>query len=148
MLWCAGLFVCINTTNFGLMWERHIVEFHWHSHPRMSDLFQFHDIRFNRPIYRIQKIGHFSGFFVLTLLAAAGTRRARAYWRGVGLAAGYAVLTELLQPYFGRDGRVFDMLVDGAGIALAAVIVYWMDRNRRHAARRQRPYPISRSARH
>ncbi|WP_262385102.1 VanZ family protein [Paenibacillus xylaniclasticus] len=140
-MWCLGLFICINTENFGVMWRQHIVQFQWNSHPDMSELLKLDDFSYyNKPLYLIQKIGHISGFFVLTLLAAAGARTPRAFWKGVAFAAGYAVLTELLQPFFGRNGRVADMFIDGAGITIAAYIAYRFSRGRWHSARRNRRY--------
>ncbi|MWC27768.1 VanZ family protein [Paenibacillus sp. MMS18-CY102] len=125
LLWCAVLFVCTCTMSFKLLLQHFIIEFRWDSNPNLGDLFRMNDVWLTSKLYLLQKIGHFSGFFVLTMLIiSAGGRQLHTIRRGVLLAAGYAVLTEVLQLYFGRDGRMIDMFIDGAGIALAARIMY------------------------
>lgn len=139
--WCIVLFVCTCTINFRLLADQGIVMFQLDRHPRLGDLFMVSDIRLGSDYYVMQKIGHFTGFLILTLLATAGTRTLGAYHKGIQIAAGYAVFTELLQPFFGRDGRIVDMFIDGAGIALAAYLVWrTSSRIQRSAGRRSKAF--------
>ncbi|EFM10345.1 VanZ family protein [Paenibacillus curdlanolyticus YK9] len=143
LLWCAVLFVCTCTMSFKLLLQHFVIEFHWDADPNLSDLFRMNDVWLTSKLYLLQKIGHFSGFFILTLLLISAARHARsnpltAIRKGVMLAAGYAVLTEVLQLYFGRDGRIIDMFIDGAGIALAARIAYRASRGQQAKSRQLR----------
>ena len=86
--------------------------------------------------YAFRKLGHGTGYFVLTLLG---------YWafrRSFGLdarpALSWAILTSLLRAIIdeihqafvpGRTGTVVDVMIDAVGIALAA----WLIRRRRKA---------------
>jgi VanZ family protein len=105
------------------MLDHGAVSFQLNKHPNLNDYLMVSDISLHSRIYITQKIGHFSCFFVLTLIATVGVRGRKAFRRGVWIAFGYAVFTELLQPLFGRDGRIVDMFIDSAGIVLAATIV-------------------------
>jgi VanZ family protein len=83
------------------------------------------DIDFHNKLYMIQKIGHFSGFLVLTLIFTDLGRQKK----GILGAIGFAVLTEILQLYFNRDGRIFDMFIDSLGILSAYVLCYSSQKN-------------------
>lgn len=38
----------------------------------------------------------------------------------------FAVLTEVIQLYFGRDGRLYDIVIDSLGILLGLVLVWFI----------------------
>ncbi|GMK42220.1 hypothetical protein PCCS19_52790 [Paenibacillus sp. CCS19] len=140
VLWCVVIFVCVCTVNFQQLLDHGIVTFQLNKHPNLSDYTLVKDIDLHSRIYVTQKIGHFSCFFVLTLIAIIGVKSRRAFKQGVIIALGYAVFTELLQPFFGRDGRIVDMFIDSAGIALAATIVYLTGAVKRSNRRSSRMY--------
>lgn len=114
LAWCIVLFIgtCVHDlkhvlTDFKIVFDLH---------PRSIDFWQ---VSYKRSAaYIIQKVGHFSGFFVLSALASNFGR----YKSGLFFAIGYGVLTELIQPFFNRDGRVLDMFIDAAGATLAYLI--------------------------
>ncbi|WP_343795824.1 VanZ family protein [Bacillus carboniphilus] len=87
-----------------------------------------HNIQFNQLLdfpstieadYIWRKIGHALCFFILTLLLLSICNWIKVLTIGICL----AVVTELLQPLFSRDGRILDMVWDTAGI-LMAIIFY------------------------
>lgn len=114
--------------------------FQLNTHPNLSDYLMVKDISLHSRIYVTQKIGHFSCFFVLTLIATIGVKSRTAFKQGVMIAVGYAVFTELLQPFFGRDGRIVDVFIDSAGIVLAATIVFFLGFAKRDTRRSSRMY--------
>lgn len=140
VLWGVVIFVCVCTVNFQQLLDHGIVLFQLNRHPNLSDYLIVNDISLHSRIYVTQKIGHFSCFFVLTLIATIGARGSAAFRRGVLIAVGYAVFTELLQPFFGRDGRIVDMFIDSAGIVLAATIVRLTGSVKRDTRRSSRMY--------
>lgn len=95
------------------------IHFKLNQQPTWSDLWQLYT--FKSKTFIIQKIGHFSGFFILSLLMTNFGRNRK----GVIWAIGYGVLTELVQPFFNRDARILDMLINAAGVCLA----YYLCRN-------------------
>lgn len=71
-------------------------------------------------------MGHFFGFFVLALLASSFGKNTSALY---GCAA-YAGLTEILQLFFYRGGRIYDVINDSLGILLAYLLCLILFRNR------------------
>ncbi|MGX6443690.1 VanZ family protein [Neobacillus sp. K501] len=63
----------------------------------------------------MQKLGHIVAFFILTVLLVKCI-----YSKSLALllSISYAALTEVLQLFFTRDGRIFDIGFDGIGILL------------------------------
>lgn len=113
MLWCAVLFVGTCTVSASLLIHHFTIDFQLSS-PRWSELFKL-DIIPRSDTFIIQKIGHFTGFFILSLLMTRNGRQPK----GLIYAVLYALLTEILQLFFSRDGRLFDVVIDSAGIFLA-----------------------------
>lgn len=116
LAWCILLFIgtCIKDI-------RHILtdfQFVFNLHPEWSWSEFLHKDNYRSTSYIIQKIGHFGGFFVLSALASNFGR----YKSGLMVAISYGVLTELLQPFFSRDGRILDMIIDAAGAILAYML--------------------------
>jgi VanZ family protein len=86
--------------------------------------------------YAFRKLGHGTGYFVLTLLGYWAFRRS--FGMDSRRALRWAILTSLLRAVLdeihqafvpGRIGTPVDVLIDAAGIALAA----WLIRRRRKA---------------
>lgn len=114
LVWCILLFLgtCVKDI-------RHILtdfQFVINLHPDWSEF--LHKDNFRSNSYIVQKIGHFGGFFVLSALASNFGR----YKSGLMFAIGYGILTEFIQPFFSRDGRILDMFIDAAGAVLAYLV--------------------------
>jgi len=115
ILWAAVLFVCTCTVSFKLLLTNLFVHFLFNPHPNWSDLLIVSDFGIHSSSYLLQKVGHFLGFFILSiLLTDGGKKRSGLYW-----CMGYALATEILQLHFYRDGRLYDVVIDSAGIWLA-----------------------------
>jgi VanZ family protein len=91
---------------------------------------------------RIDKILHFSGYLGLAVLLFGSiylNRRPASLLRAAVVVAliiaGYGVLDELTQPYFGRFASWTDWFADLAGCAVGlACVVYWVRGTRTSAA--------------
>jgi len=113
-VWCFVLFIgtCVHDI-------RHIFTdfyFLWNMNPQWDDLLKVNDS--HTTSYFIQKMGHFCGFFILSLLMSNFGRMKN----GVLLAIAFGILTELIQPLFSRDGRILDMVIDAVGAILAYML--------------------------
>lgn len=103
------LFTCAFNSGF---WETgQVPVFHWLSEPNYHDLL-ITSFSFNSGEL-IQKVGHFSGFGIFAILLYI---RINSIHKSLILAIAYAILTELLQLHFGRDGRLYDVLIDSCGV--------------------------------
>ncbi|MFI2857098.1 VanZ family protein [Paenibacillus sp. JSM ZJ436] len=109
----AGLFIGTCSEGVQPILTDFQIHFMLSPEPTWSDFWKVYT--FHSKIFIIHKIGHFSGFFILSLLMTDfGRDRKGLLW-----AIGYGVLTELIQPFFDRDARVLDMLINTAGVYLA-----------------------------
>lgn len=120
--WCVLLFVftCVADLNALLMSGE--LQFRWVADPDFSDWLLIRDVNLLNPDYIYQKVGHIVCFAVLALilLSLTGSRK-----KAFVLALVAAVLTEILQLYFARDGRLLDVAIDAFGIAGA---LYFYDK--------------------
>ncbi|WP_186445522.1 VanZ family protein [Paenibacillus cremeus] len=105
-----GVLTCDLSLN-GLFY-RQAIHFSINPHPDFFELFKL-DLRFVHSHWTIIKLGHFIGFAIMDALLWNMTRK-----RGASalLSIAFAVSTEILQLYFNRDGRIYDMLIDSAGV--------------------------------
>jgi VanZ family protein len=113
LLWSLWLFICTCTASVEKLLYHFDVKFNFTRHPHWEQLVIVDDWH-NRVII-VQKIGHFSGFFILSLILSIGAPTKR----GLYFCIGFAVFTEIAQLYFNRDGGILDMFIDAAGILCA-----------------------------
>ena len=92
------------------------INFHLNEAPNFRDLLITHDIHLHEEFYIIQKIGHIAAFGLLFILLLATIKR---FTYAFILCSLFAFFTELLQLYFQRNGRLFDVGVDILGILIA-----------------------------
>jgi len=116
-VWASFLFVCTCTSSFRSFIFDSVIRFDLARDPAWREFFLAGNYD-GDPMFLLQKIGHFSGFFVLALILTAGIRNPR----GLYFALFYAALTEVLQLIYKRDGRLTDIFIDAAGILLAWLI--------------------------
>lgn len=119
-LWAAAIIVATcNNDAHAFLFDR-IIDFSFNPSPDLADLLIFNDIDFTDSFYFIQKTGHFLSFALLYVLLFIWLRKR--LW-AASIAVAFAVLTEILQLYFERDGRLFDAFIDSLGVLLAILLV-------------------------
>ncbi len=105
------IFTCSNSLDALLF--RQTILFRWTNHPNFLDLFITRDAHILNPFWIFIKSGHFCGFAVMDLLLFKWLRKpALSGW----LTVAFAISTEILQLYFGRDGRIYDIYIDSLGV--------------------------------
>ncbi|WP_462410875.1 VanZ family protein [Neobacillus sp. Marseille-QA0830] len=114
-LWMLLIFVLTCTASFSELITIGEVRFQWETHPQLADLFESMPHRLTNGFLR-QKVGHILAFLVFTLLLQ---RKILSKFLIFIVATSYAAFTEVLQLFFTRDGRVFDIGFDLVGIVLA-----------------------------
>ncbi|CAM3324003.1 MULTISPECIES: VanZ family protein [Paenibacillus] len=128
VLWGLVLFIFTCSLNFQLLIRYHIINFQLNPSPDWSELFKM-DFQWYSTDWIMRKIGHFLGFFILALLASGFGKSKMAFH----LCVGYAALTEVLQLFFFRGGRIYDVINDAFGIGLAYLICVIYRRNENRA---------------
>ncbi|GMA56539.1 VanZ like protein [Alicyclobacillus sacchari] len=98
--------------------------FHFHPHANFRDLLQL-DFHFGSWKYTVSKLSHFFGFMIFEALLTRLLQRPR--WSAT-IALVFGVGTELFQLYFGRDGRVYDMVIDALGVVVSYAFQKWNKR--------------------
>jgi hypothetical protein len=115
LLWAAGIFILTCTASFTGFLENGEVRFVWDGHPGFSELLSPLPLDLTSG-FLLQKCGHVFAFLILTFLLQTKFHSKRFI---LILAISYAALTEFLQLFFSRDGRLFDIGIDLIGILIA-----------------------------
>ncbi|EXX91442.1 membrane protein [Paenibacillus darwinianus] len=111
IVWCIFLFIGTATASFDDLLAYNQIRFTIDANPDWSELLIVTDLFASRSML-LQKLGHVSGFFILSFILSLGSRNKY----GLFFSLGFAVATEILQLYFSRDGRIIDMFIDASGI--------------------------------
>jgi VanZ family protein len=119
-LW--GLFLLLNTWAESL---EHLLDFQslgfrWVSTPNFRSFFYFYDLTLVHKDYLIVKIGHFLGFAIMDLLIFNLLKNHK---YSIAIAIIFAFITEFLQMFFGRDGRLYDLIIDSLGVLSVFLIL-------------------------
>ncbi|WP_066067695.1 VanZ family protein [Neobacillus soli] len=120
VLW--GLFLLLNTWTESIerLMYLHTFGFKWVSNPNFSSFFYFHDLYLIHPEFIKVKLGHFIGFAVMDFLLFNLLKRHK---YAIGISITFAFLTEFLQLFFGRDGRLYDLVIDSLGVLMVFIIL-------------------------
>ncbi|MFZ7942062.1 MULTISPECIES: VanZ family protein [Bacillaceae] len=115
LVWGVVIFIFTCTASFHSLIEFGVIGFEWDSRPHFAELL------FPLPAalsghFLLQKLGHLTAFFIFTFLLHT---KFQSRMLALIIATSYAALTEFLQLYFTRDGRLFDIGIDGIGVLLA-----------------------------
>lgn len=114
VIWAIVLFIFTCSVNFNLLVQYHIIDFQLNPSPDWLELVKL-DFQWYSHDWILRKIGHLIGFFILALLASNFGKYKPAFY----LSVIYAALTEILQLFFFRGGRIYDVMNDSFGILLA-----------------------------
>lgn len=115
-LWAAAIFIFTCTSNFDRLVQTGQIQFHWSIHPSFANFFEPFPFLLDKS-FLLQKMGHLTAFFIFTYLLQT---KFHSKWLILSAAISYAMLTECLQLFFSRDGRLFDIGIDLIGILLAS----------------------------
>jgi VanZ family protein len=98
------------------------VGFHWNWRPDFLSFFNLNDLTMIHRHFVIVKLGHFTGFAIMDLLIY---NLIHSHKRSILIAMIFAFMTEFLQLFFGRDGRLYDLCIDSMGIWCVYVVLRW-----------------------
>lgn len=118
LFWVSAIFLLTCASNFNGIIESGIISFKWDSQPRLTDLLSPLPAKLSIDFLH-QKIGHIIVFFILTFLLQLKFQSKLFILLS---ASAYSALTEILQLYFARGGRIFDIGFDMIGVLLALAI--------------------------
>lgn len=119
MLWAVVIVVAACTADAHAFLYEQVIQFSFETAPNYGDLLIVSDIHLTKEFYLIQKVGHMFTFGVMYFLHLLWMRNAGTALVLTGLFAGFS---EVLQLYFNRNGRLFDIGVDMVGICAAYFI--------------------------
>jgi len=113
IIWGFILLLHTWTSNLGVLLRDQEVSFTWVASPNFLSFFYLQDIGTIHHYFIIVKTGHFVGFAIFDYLLFKWLKNHK---QSMILSISFALMTEILQLYFGRDGRMYDLVIDTMGI--------------------------------
>ncbi len=126
MIWLMLLFVFTCTSSLHQLLEHQTIHFQLQLDPDFKDLLTVRDAKITEPSWLLIKSGHFMAFALLNILLFHLTGDLK---RSLRDSLFIAVLSEILQLYFSRDGRIVDAAIDSLGILFAAIVILALRRD-------------------
>jgi VanZ family protein len=114
-VWCVAILIFTCTSSFHDLIQLGVLRFRLESQPTFSDFLSPLPYELSKE-FLLQKVGHILVFQVLTILLLM---KFKSHLMILAMAASFAALTEILQLYFNRGGRAFDIGFDLIGILMA-----------------------------
>lgn len=112
LIWGFILMLHTWTNNLGALLRNQEVGFKWVTSPNFLSFFYLQDISTIHHYFIIVKTGHFVGFAVFDYLLFKWLKNHKL---SLGVSITFALMSEVLQLYFGRDGRMYDWVIDSLG---------------------------------
>ena len=119
VVWAVIILIAGCTSDAHAFLFEQVVAFNVEMAPNFRDLLITNDIHITNEFYVIQKIGHISAFGVLFFFMLNWIKRVKIT---LLLCATFAFMTEVLQLFFSRNGRLYDVGIDMVGILLSYVM--------------------------
>lgn len=117
-VWAVIILIAGCTSDAHAFLYEQVIEFNVKIAPNFRDLLITNDIHISNEFYVIQKIGHISAFGLLFFLLLNWIKRFKI---ALFLCGMFAFITEVLQLFFNRNGRLFDVGIDIVGILFSYV---------------------------
>jgi VanZ family protein len=114
-VWGVAILIFTCVSSFQDLLQLGVLRFRWDAQPTFSDFLSPLPYHLSKG-FLLQKLGHIVVFQVLTFLLLV---KYRSICIILIAAVAFATLTEILQLYFTRGGRAFDVGFDVIGILLA-----------------------------
>jgi hypothetical protein len=119
IIWGCILGLHTWTDNLGDLLRLQSIGFRWVSSPNFLSFFYFTDITRIHKYFVIVKTGHFIGFAIFDLLLFNWKKNHKV---AIAIAVIFALTTEVLQLFMGRDGRLYDLMI----VSLGVMTVYYI----------------------
>jgi hypothetical protein len=113
IIWGCILALNTWTENLGDLLRLQSIGFRWISSPNYLSFFDFTDITRIHHDFVVVKTGHFIGFAIFDLLLFNWKKNHKV---AIAIAVVFALTTEVLQLFMGRDGRLYDLMIDSLGV--------------------------------
>ena len=120
VLWAACILVVMCTNDAEAFLYEQTLNYEIDFNPNLSDFFIYSDINLTDAFYLFQKTGHLLSFGLLYILVFNWLR---SHYKSFGICILFALFSEVIQLFFQRNGRLFDVGVDLIGILLAYLIL-------------------------
>lgn len=119
LLWATFIVIAACTSDAHAFLYEQAIHFTLNTTPYYKDLLIVSDIHLKSEFYLIQKAGHMVAFGMMYFFLISWVRKVGIAFAVTGL---FAVFSEVLQLYFNRNGRLFDIGVDMTGILFAYLV--------------------------
>jgi hypothetical protein len=117
-----GLILSLNTwtDNLDKMLEFRSIGFRWVTSPNFRSFFYVYDITRVHHDFITVKLGHFFGFAIMDFLIFKLLNKHK---ESILVSITFAFFTEFFQLFFGRDGRLYDLIIDTLGVLMVYLIM-------------------------
>jgi VanZ family protein len=119
IIWAGLLFLFTCTESMEQLLQQGVISFTWSKHPKMTEFWYPLPTTLDATFIS-RKLGHALSFFILSILVFLLLLSKK---KMLAISLLYAVTTEVLQLFFHRGGRLFDIGFDGMGVVVALIIV-------------------------
>jgi len=96
------------------------IDFKWNPSPDFLSFFNLTDITKIHHFFIMVKTGHFLGFGLFDFLLFYWLRNHK---KALIISFCFALLTEVLQLFFYRDGRLYDLVIDFCGALAVSMLI-------------------------
>jgi VanZ family protein len=119
IIWAGLIFLFTCTESMEQFLQQGVITFSWSKYPDITEFWYPLPPELEASFIS-RKLGHALSFFILSILIFIVSLSKR---KMVAISLFYAVTTEVLQLFFRRGGRLFDIGFDAIGVVAALLIV-------------------------
>jgi VanZ family protein len=119
LIWAGLIFLLTCTESMEQLLQQGMITFTWRKFPNWDEFWYPLPTTLDATFIS-RKLGHSLSFFILSLLILFVTLSKQ---KMLVISLFYSIATEVLQLFFNRGGRLFDIGFDGLGVAAALIIV-------------------------
>jgi VanZ family protein len=119
IIWAGLIFLFTCTESMEQFWQQGVISFSWSKNPNMTEFWYPLPSSLDTSFIS-RKLGHALSFFILSIFIFIVSLSLK---KMIVFSLFYAVTTEVLQLFFHRGGRLFDIGFDSIGIVTALIIV-------------------------